>query len=177
MAGQTHLLIAAAFAGGALLFPASNTAGAQGNGVGGGGPSPGGPGMRGQRPPGAPVPGPRNNPAIENVRRALQGLTPEQRKRFEENFVRWSNLSPAEKKILAEREEMRKKFIEQEITAAIAESGLQLEGERRQQFIRRYGEERRKIEEQLHQETMARRKPLVRDLIARLKKEFTESKP
>jgi hypothetical protein len=130
--------------------------------------------MRGPRPPGAPLP---PNPAMENVRRALQGLTPEQRKRFEENFVRWSNLSPAEKKILAEREEVRKKFIEQEVAMAITESGLQLEGERRQQFIRRYGEERRKIEEQLHRETMERRKPMVRELIARLKKEFTESKP
>ena len=91
-------------------------------------------------------------------------------------MMRWANLSPAEKKALAEREEVRKKYMEMEIAAAIAESGLQLEGERRAQFVRRFGEERQKIEEQLRHDMMEKRKPLVRELIGRLKVEFSSAK-
>jgi len=112
-------------------------------------------------------------PAFENSRRALEGLTPEQRKRFQENFQRWANLSPEEKKALREREAVRKKFMEQELDAAIQESGLQFDPERREQFVKRYTEERRLIEEQLHKEMTEKRRPLVRAMIARLKAEFS----
>lgn len=117
------------------------------------------------------------SPEFDNVRRALDALTPEQRKRFQENFLRWANLPPEEKKALREREEMRKSFMAQEVEAAMKETGLQFEGERREMFIKRYGDERRKIEEQLRKETSEKRKPLVRDLIGRLKTEFSESSP
>jgi len=125
------------------------------------------PGFFNGHPPGGP-----DAAAYENVRKAIEALTPEQRKRFQENFMRWANLSPEEKKALRDREEVRKKFIEQEVEAAIQESGLQLDGERREQFARRYGEERRKIEEQMRAEMAEKRKPLVREMIARLKTEF-----
>jgi hypothetical protein len=114
------------------------------------------------------------SPEFENARRALEALTPEQRKRFQENFWRWSNLPPEEKKALREREDMRKKFMQQEVEAAIQNSGLQLNGERRAQFIKRYGEERRKIEEQLRKESNEKRKPLVHEMLGRLKDEFSE---
>jgi hypothetical protein len=117
------------------------------------------------------------SPEFENVRKALDALTPEQRKRFQENFWRWANLSPEEKKALRDREEVRKKFMEQDVQAAIQEAGLQLDGERRAQFIQRYGEERRKIEEQLRKETMEKRRPLVKEMIARLKSEFSGGAP
>ncbi len=113
------------------------------------------------------------SPEFENVRRALDALSPEQRKRFQENFWRWSNLPPEEKKALREREELRKKFMQQEVETAIQETGLDLTGERREQFVKRYGDERRKIEEQLRKETNEKRKPLVRDLMGRLKSEFS----
>ncbi len=112
------------------------------------------------------------SPEFENVRRALDALTPEQRKRFQENIVRWSNLPPDEKKALRDREETRKKIMQQEMDVAIQTSGLQLDGERRMLFIKRYGEERRKIEEQLRKEANDKRKPLVHDVIGRLKAEF-----
>ena len=79
--------------------------------------------------------------------------------------------------MLREGEELRKKYMELEINAAMAESGLQLEGERRAQFIRRFGEERKKIEEQLRKETMEKRKPMVRELIGRMKAEFSNPSP
>jgi phosphoribosylaminoimidazole carboxylase (NCAIR synthetase) len=116
-------------------------------------------------------------PEFENVRKALDALTPEQRKRFQENFWRWANLSPEEKKALRDREEVRKKFMEQEVQGALKEAGLQLDGERREQFIKRYGEERRKIEEQLRKETAEKRKPMVKEVIAQLKAEFSRTAP
>jgi hypothetical protein len=111
-------------------------------------------------------------PAYENVRKALDALTPEQRKKFQENFWRWANLSPEEKKALRDREDLRKKAIEQETEAAIQQTGLTLEGERREQFIKRYGEGRRAIEEQLRKEMAEKRKPMVHDLVSRLRDEF-----
>jgi hypothetical protein len=117
------------------------------------------------------------SPEFENVRRALDALTPEQRKRFQENFQRWANLPPEEKKALRDREAVRKKFMQQEVEVVLRESGLQLEGERREQFFKRYALERRKIEEQLRKETSEKRKPLVRELIERLRSEFAAPAP
>lgn len=116
------------------------------------------------------------SPEMENVRKAVEALSPEQKKRFGENLMRWSNLSPEEKNALRAREAVRQKYIEQEVAAALAATGLQLEGERRAQFVRRFAEERRKIEEQLRHEMMERRKPMVREMVGRLKAEFSNSK-
>src|SRR5262249_11477649 len=103
-------------------------------------------------------------PAYENVRKALEALTPDQRKKFQENFWRWANLSPEEKKALRDREDIRKKAIEQETEAALQQAGLtSLEGERREQFMKRYSEGRRAIEEQLRKEMSEKRKPLVHE--------------
>jgi|GEM_PF-2867502 len=113
------------------------------------------------------------SPEFESVRQALNALTPVQRKRFEESFVRWSNLAPDEKKALLDREQLRKKLMLKEVDAALLEAGLQLQGARREEFVRRYTEERRKIEEQLRKETNEKRKPLVRELIGRLQSEFS----
>jgi hypothetical protein len=112
------------------------------------------------------------SPEMQNARKALEALTPAQRKRFQENFLRWADLTPEEKKALLDREQLRKKIMETEVAAAIQESGLALEGDRREEFIKRYSEERRKIEEQLRREINEKRKPLVRDLIGRLQTEF-----
>ena len=113
------------------------------------------------------------SPEFQNARRALEALTPEQRQRFIENFKRWSNLPPEEKKVLADRESIRRKKIAEEVNQALAETGLDLKGERRMFFAKRYGEERRKIEEQLRKEMEEKRKPLIKEVIARLKEEFS----
>ena len=131
------------------------------------------------KPPGPPLFGPRRpgqgpmSPEFGNVRRALEALTPEQRQRFIENLKRWSNLPPEEKVALADREGIRRKKIAEEIESAISESGLTLEGERRALFAKRYGEERRKVEQQLHKELEEKRQPLVKDILVRLKAEFS----
>lgn len=112
---------------------------------------------------------------FENARKAIEALTPEQRKRFQENFLRWSNLSPAEKKLLLERGEFRRKKMAEDIDAAIRETGIEFDKPRREHFARRYAQERRKIEEQLRQEMEEKRKPLVQEMVARLKAEFSTS--
>jgi hypothetical protein len=112
-------------------------------------------------------------PEVENVYKALEALTPEQQKKFKENFIRWMNLTPDEKRLMREREETRKKKMAEETQAAIAQTGLTLEGPQRSKFVKRYAEERRKIEEKLRQETEARRKPMVAEVINQLRTEFS----
>jgi hypothetical protein len=124
--------------------------------------------MSPRRPNGGPM-----SPEFQNARRALEALTPEQRQRFIENFKRWSNLPPEEKKALADRELVRRKKIAEEVNQALAETNLDLTGERRALFAKRYGEERRKVEEQLRKELEEKRKPLIKEIIARLKEEFS----
>jgi hypothetical protein len=102
----------------------------------------------------------------------MDALTPEQRKRFQENLIRWQNLSPDQKTALREREENRKKLVMQEVDTVLKDSGMELDPEHREQFAKRYGEERRKIEELLRKEAAEKRKPLVKEMVQRLKQEF-----
>lgn len=113
-----------------------------------------------------------NSPELENVRKAIEALTPEQRQRFKENFLRWSNLSPEEKKSLRDRNETRHKRMAEDIEHAVRESGLTLDATQRETFARRYAQERRKIEETLRRDTEEKRQPLVREMVGRLKTEF-----
>ncbi len=112
-------------------------------------------------------------PEFADVRKALEALTPEQRKRFKENFVRWSNLPPEEKKNLRDRDAFRRKRMAEDIEAAITETGLTLEKEKRIRFAKRYAEERRKLEEQLRRETEERRQPRLKAILQQLKAEFS----
>lgn len=118
-----------------------------------------------------------DSPEFDNARKAIEGLAPDQRKRFQENFKRWSNLSPEEKKALRDRDEIRRGRLNQEIEAALKQAGLELDKERREQFGKRYGEERRKLEEQLRREMEEKRRPLVEELVGRLKAEFSAPAP
>ena len=114
-------------------------------------------------------------PEVQNVYKALEALTPEQQARFKENFVRWMNLSPDEKRAAREREETRKKKMAEETESVIRDSGLNLEPPQRAKFAKRYAEERRKLEERLRQEMEEKRKPLVAEIVARLRTEFSGS--
>jgi len=117
--------------------------------------------------------GGKKSPELDNVRKAIDALSPQQRKRFQENFWRWTNLSHEEKKSLRDRDESRRKRMAEQIEAAIKETGLELDKERRELFAKRYAEERRRIEEQLRREMDEKRTPLLNDLVGRLKTEFS----
>ena len=158
MAGQQRVLSLLAFA--ALTFPAL--------------------GQEAQEQPVSPkrLKGKLNNsPELENVKKAIEALTPEQRKRFQENFAKWANLSPEEKRALRDRDETRRKRMVQDIERAIQTAGLQLDDAQRVQFAKRYTEERRKLEEQLRKEVEEKRQPGIADIVTRLKQEFGGGTP
>lgn len=109
---------------------------------------------------------------FKNVRKAIEALTPEQRQRFQENFQRWANLSPEEKKALTDRDAFRRKKIAADIDAAIKEAGLELTATERERFAKRYAEERHEIEDRIRKEMDEKRRPLLKEVIAKLKAEF-----
>ena len=113
------------------------------------------------------------SPDFDNVRKAIDALTPEQHKRFQENFKRWNDLPPGDKKLLREREEFRKSKMATDLDAAIRATGLDFTKEQREQFVNRYTEERRKLEQQIQKEFDERRKQRVKELLEKLKSEFT----
>ena len=83
-------------------------------------------------------------------------------------------MRPEEQKVMREREKVYRERVKQEIDAAIRDSGLRLEGEKREQFEQRYLQERRRIEHAIHQETEAKRQQELPALQEKLKKEFQE---
>ena len=111
---------------------------------------------------------------LQNVRRALEALTPEQRKRFQENFQRWSNFSPEDKKALSDRESFRHRKMAEDIDQAIKSTSLELDPEQRALFAKRYSEERHQIEEQIRKDSDEKRQPLLAEMLAKLKVEFTQ---
>jgi len=111
---------------------------------------------------------------LQNVRRALEALTPEQRRRFQENFQRWSNFSPEDKKALSDRESFRHRKMAEDIDQAIKSTNLELDPEQRALFVKRYSEERHQIEEQIRKDSDEKRQPLLAEMLAKLKSEFTQ---
>ncbi len=83
-------------------------------------------------------------------------------------------MGPEERKVLREREQAYRARVKLEVDAALRDSGLRLEGEKREQFEQRYLQERRRIEHELRQETEAKRQQQLPALQERLKKEFQE---
>lgn len=116
-----------------------------------------------------------DSPEFDKARRAIEEMTPEQRQRFRERFNRWMNLSADEKEFLRVREELRRARIAEEVDHALKVTGLNLDPARRELFAKRYAEERKVIEETLRKDTEERRKPLVQQMIARLKAEFSSA--
>lgn len=112
-----------------------------------------------------------------------ENLTPEQQKKYDslppdqqqkmlENLGRWQRMSNDEKNAMREADNARHQKMLEEVEAAIKQSGLQLDDKTRDEYVMRYTEERRKIEQQLQKEMEEKRRPLVQALIDRLKTEF-----
>ena len=86
-------------------------------------------------------------------------------------------MGPEERKVLRERERTYRERVKTEVDTTLRDSGLRLEGEKRDQFEQRYLQERRRIEHALRQETEAKRQEQLPALRERLKKEFQEPSP
>jgi hypothetical protein len=104
-------------------------------------------------------------------------LPPDQRQAFRRNAERWMQMSPDERKVMREREKVYRAQVQREVDAALRDTGLRLEGEKRAQFEQRYLQERRRIEQSLHQEIDSKRQQQLPALQERLKKEFQEPSP
>ena len=111
-------------------------------------------------------------PDTEEAKKFLDHLPPEQREKFRENFHRWQNMPSEEREALRLREEIRQRQLREEVEKLLKESGMQLDPNRRDQFTRRYSQERRQIEEKLQKEMAEKRAPLVKELAGRMKAEF-----
>jgi hypothetical protein len=99
-------------------------------------------------------------------------LPPTARQDFQRNAERWMRMSPQERDILRQRENLRQAQIKRETEAALRDSGLRLDQEKRSQFESRYIQERRRMEQTLRQQIESERQKEIPALIQQLKREF-----
>jgi hypothetical protein len=118
------------------------------------------------------APRPVRPPPVRSTQERFLSLPPAARQDFRRNAERWMRMSPEQRNILRQRENLRRQQIERETGAALRNSGLVLDQEKRQQFESRYIQERRKMEQALRQQIEAERQQQLPALIRQLKKEF-----
>ena len=111
-------------------------------------------------------------PSVPSTRERWLSLPPAARQDFQRNAERWTRMSPEERNILRQRENLRQAQIKRETDAALRDSGLRLDQEKRSQFESRYIQERRKIEQGLRQQIETERQKEIPALIQQLRKEF-----
>ena len=104
-------------------------------------------------------------------------MPPAARQNFQRNAERWLRMSPAERNVLRERENLRRQTIRRETEAAVRDSGLHLNPQERAQFESRYIQERRKVEQSLRQKVQTERQKEIPALIQQLRKEFQIDEP
>ncbi len=124
-------------------------------------------------------PRPPTHPRREDRERWFKNekLTPEQRKKFEENYNRWKEMPPELRMELRKNDENRRMRMRKEIDDAITKSGLELSPERRRLFVEKFTRERRSIEERLRKEMDKKRGEEVKQLIENLTGEFKAMPP
>src|SRR5213592_2869539 len=111
------------------------------------------------------------------MRQRWLSLPPTAQQDFRRNAERWMRMSPQERQIMRQRESMRRERIRRETEAAVRDSGLLLDQEKRDLFESRYMQERRKMEQSLRQQIEAERQQKLPALIQELKKEFQSPQP
>ena len=124
-----------------------------------------------------PVAGPRGLPPGQNVRDRWLALPPDARQNFRRNAEIWMQMSPEQRNLMRQREDLRRETMTREAESAVRDSGLQLNPQQRAQFESRYIQERRKVEQTLRQQIEAQRQKELPALIRELKKEFQIDQP
>jgi hypothetical protein len=112
---------------------------------------------------------------LDDLRRSIEQLTPEQQQKVLQNLHRWLALSPDERDVLRQRQRVRQQKEEESVTEAYQKSGLRLNEEGREVFRKLYLQERRKLEEQLAKESQEKREKGDATIVEKLKKEFAKS--
>jgi hypothetical protein len=118
----------------------------------------------------------QQQPPGKSVRERLFSLPPADQQVFRRNAERWMQMSPGERQIMRQRESLRRERIKRETEAALHDSGLLLDQQKRDLFESRYMQERRRMEQTLRHQVEAERQQQLPALIQQLKKEF-QSQP
>ena len=111
-------------------------------------------------------------PPMRSTQERWRSLPPAARQDFRRNAERWMRMGPEERRIMRERENLRRAQIKRETESALRDSGLPLDQEKRSQFESRYIQERRRMEQTLRQQIENERQQQLPALIQQLKREF-----
>jgi hypothetical protein len=104
-------------------------------------------------------------------------MPPDARQNFRRNAEVWMQMTPEQRNLMRQRENVRRQIITRDADAAVRDSGLQLNPQQRAQFESRYIQERRKVEQSLRQQIETERQKEIPALIQQLRKEFQIDEP
>jgi hypothetical protein len=116
-------------------------------------------------------------PTMPSMRERWLALPPAARQNFQRNAERWMRMSPQERNLMRQRENLRREQMRRETEAALRDSGLLLDQEKQNLFESRYIQERRKMEQSLRQQIENERQQQLPALIQQLKREFEFQQP
>ena len=119
----------------------------------------------------------RGGPSGQSVRERWLAMPPDARQNFQRNAQLWMQMTPEQRNLMRQRENMRRQIITREADAAVRDSGLQLNPQERARFQSRYIQERRKVEQSLRQQIETERQKEIPALIQQLRKEFQLDEP
>ena len=104
-------------------------------------------------------------------------MPPDARQTFQRNAELWMQMTPEQRNLMRQRENVRRQIITRDADAAVRDSGLQLSPQERARFESRYIQERRKVEETLRQQIETERQKEIPALIQQWRKEFQLDEP
>ena len=104
-------------------------------------------------------------------------MPPDARQNFQRNAELWMQMTPEQRNLMRQRENMRRQILTHDADAAVRDSGLQLNSQERARFESRYIQERRKVEQSLRQQIETERQKEIPALIQQLRKEFQIDEP
>src|SRR5882724_8201198 len=129
------------------------------------------------QPHGPPSGQPHGASSGQSIRERWLAMPPDARQNFRRNADLWMQMTPEQRNLMRQRENMRRQIITRDADAAVRDSGLQLNPQERARFESRYIQERRKVEQSLRQQVQTERQKEIPALIQQLRKEFQIDEP
>jgi len=129
------------------------------------------------QPHGPPSGQPNGAPSGQSVRERWLAMPPDARQNFQRNAQLWMQMTPEQRNLMRQRENMRRQAMTRDADSAVRDSGLQLNPQERARFESRYIQERRKVEQSLRQQVETERQKEIPALIQQLRKEFQIDEP
>jgi hypothetical protein len=99
-------------------------------------------------------------------------MPPDARQNFRRNAELWMQMTPEQRNLMRQRENVRRQIITRDADTAVRDSGLQLNPQERARFESRYIQERRIVEQSLRHQIETERQKEIPALIQQLRKEF-----